>query len=395
MLREIERSFSILLADSQKTDADLLEQLLAESDLDNVITRSSSTSETETFLRTKQFDIILIDLTLFGGRESCLSRLIEIAPQTPVIVLATLDDTMTGLKVLRNGAQEYLLKDQLTSPLLVRVIRYAIERQRILVEITRTQEELRQQRVKYEEQLLIGRKVESIVRLAGGIAHDFNNLIMAIQVNCEVLQLKLPDEFQDLPEISAILDSTMKGSVLTHQLLSFSRRQSLHPSLIEISGFMLAIKPLLEDLLGAEIECIVETLKDPCMIRADTNLLREVFIVIAENAKEAMKARGTFRIRTEIVEVDQVTANQWIGMEAGKYVKMDFSDNGIGMKEEVKNRLFEPYFTTKDIGHGKGLSLASVYGIVKQNKGYIYVDSEPQKGSTFHLYFPVAPEILK
>jgi len=626
MAGENAKSFTVLLAESKDADSNYLQQLLKESGAPHRIVRVASFEETESYLRKESADVLLISLALLGRSGSALARLRKAAPLIPIVVLARDDDTVIGLNVLREGAKEYLVKENLSPSLLYRTIRYAIERNwtelalkesedrlRDLVEnshdlicthdlegnilwvnpfpavllgyepaelkqmkiqdlltpkfrnkfaeyikkiltdgaaegvmnvvtrageiriwayhnslrtegvdrpiirgiahditdLTNAQELLRQSqerfqlaslashdviwdwnvpaetiwwsetlqevfghpasasldfswwskhihpdeaemiqakrnaflnskhrdytleyrfqrsdgsysnvlergfivseegrvtriigaltdisdRIKYEEQVLLSRKVDAIVGLAGGIAHDFNNLMMAIHVNCEVIKLKLPDQFANLPELAAILDSAVKGSILTHQLLSFSRKQIIQPRALDVGGFILAMKPLLEDILGDGIRCVIDPVDSSAFIQADASLLREVFTVLAANSREAMNGKGEIRVHTECVLLDDAAVGSMVGMSPGSYLKLDFSDTGIGMNPEVRDRMFEPYFSTKEVGHGQGLSLASVYGIIKQNQGHIYAESEPGKGTTFHLLFPLTTEM--
>ena len=241
-----------------------------------------------------------------------------------------------------------------------------------------------------EAQFLQAQKLESVGRLAGGIAHDFNNLLTVINGYSDMLVKKTHSEDPLHEPLAEILAAGERAASLTQQLLIFSRRNVVQPDIVDLNGVIRDSQRLLGRLIGEDIELI--TRLDPHLprIRADKNQMHQVIMNLVVNARDVMPNGGRLIVETVAGVFQAGIGDSANGDNAGSYVVLSVSDNGPGMDEATKARIFEPFFTTKGAGSGTGLGLSTVYGIVIQSGGKIWVDSEPGQGATFKLYFPVA-----
>jgi PAS domain S-box-containing protein len=240
-----------------------------------------------------------------------------------------------------------------------------------------------------EEQLRQAQKMEAVGQLAGGIAHDFNNVLTAILGYSEMIlasEACPPGPLRaDVEEIKAAGD---RASALTRQILAFSRRQALRPEVLSLNDALVSTELLLRRTLGEEIDLISKLDPDLGLVEVDINQFEQVLVNLALNARDAMPIGGALTLETKNVELDQEYCLRHAEARPGPCVMLAVSDTGVGMDEETKSHIFEPFFTTKEPGKGTGLGLATVYGIVKQSDGNIFVYSEPGAGSTFKLYLP-------
>jgi PAS domain S-box-containing protein len=239
-----------------------------------------------------------------------------------------------------------------------------------------------------EDQFRQSQKMEAVGRLAGGIAHDFNNLLMVVSGYTEVLLDQLPPGHPLQPKAEAIRQATDRATALTRQLLAFSRKQLLELKVVDFNGIVKGMDRLLRPLIGENIELV--TSLDPCTgcTRADAGQLEQVLMNLVVNAKDAMPNGGRISIRTASVTLDDSYRPENVFIQHGPYVMLSVGDTGQGMDRETQARIFEPFFTTKEKGKGTGLGLSTVYGIVKQIGGYIFVQSELHRGTVFNIYLP-------
>jgi len=245
---------------------------------------------------------------------------------------------------------------------------------------------------KIEDQLRQSQKMEAIGRLAGGVAHDFNNLLGIVTACSELLYTRVDAE--SLEYIDNIREAAKRGASLTRQLLAFSRRQPVQPQLLDLNGRLREISKLLHPLMGDDVEITLLPRSATAIVEADAGQLDQIVINLGANARDAMPHGGRLIIETGVFDFDEAFAREHPAMTAGRYVMMAISDNGVGMDEATRSRIFEPFFTTKEMGKGTGLGLATVYGIVKQSGGDIWVYSEPGRGTTFKIYLPSADHKL-
>ena len=239
-----------------------------------------------------------------------------------------------------------------------------------------------------ELQLRQAQKMEAIGRLAGGVAHDFNNLLMVIKGHTELLLNVLPPSDHIAHKIEQIDRSADRAAALTRQLLAFSRMQVLQPQVINVNSIVEEMGKLLPRLIGEDIELVVRADPELGTIRADASQMEQIIMNLAVNARDAMPNGGKLVIETRNADLDQTYTASHPLMKPGPYVQLTVSDSGCGMDAETQSHIFEPFFTTKEKGKGTGLGLATVYGIVKQSGGFIWVYSELGKGTSFKIYIP-------
>jgi len=239
-----------------------------------------------------------------------------------------------------------------------------------------------------EEQFAQSQKMQAVGQLAGGIAHDFNNVLTAIIGYCDLLigsHRPTDPAFKDMMHIK---QNANRAASLVRQLLAFSRQQTLRPEVLSLNDVIQDVTAMLSRLLGEKIDLNVEHGRDLWTVRADHHQFDQVIINLAVNARDAMSEGGTLTLRTENIAEHRSLDEEKRGLTPGEYVLLEINDTGTGMPQEVIDKIFEPFFTTKDIGKGTGLGLSMVYGIVKQTDGFIFVDSEPGKGTSFKVYLP-------
>jgi PAS domain S-box-containing protein len=238
-----------------------------------------------------------------------------------------------------------------------------------------------------ELQLRQAQKMEAIGRLAGGIAHDFNNLLMVISGYSEFLLERLGPDPRLRAPAQEISNATQRATSLTRQLLAFSRKQMLAPKVLDLNEMVAENLKMLTRMIGEDIDLVMVPGPGLGAVRADPGQIDQVIMNLAVNARDAMPQGGKLTIETANVALDESFARTHAPLTAGEYVMLAISDTGVGMDSETQSRIFEPFFTTKG-AKGTGLGLSTVYGIVKQSGGFIFVDSQPQRGTAFRAYFP-------
>jgi two-component system, cell cycle sensor histidine kinase and response regulator CckA len=239
-----------------------------------------------------------------------------------------------------------------------------------------------------ENQVTQQQKLETIGRLAGNVAHDFNNLLGAIMMATDfLLNAHRPTDpsFQDIMEIK---QNANRAASLVRQLLAFSRKQTLRPQVLELSETLPDLSMLLRRLIGEKVKLDIPLVRDLWQIKADVGQFEQAIINLAVNARDAMPEGGTLTLRTSNIGAEASGRFQYKGMPVGEYVLVEVADTGTGIAPEIIDKIFDPFYTTKEIGKGTGLGLASVYGFIKQTGGFIYVSSELNKGTTFRIFIP-------
>jgi two-component system cell cycle sensor histidine kinase/response regulator CckA len=327
-------------------------------------------------LAARPWDLIVSDFSMprFSGTDA-LKLVRSAGCEAPFIFVSGTMGEDTAVAALKDGAQDYLVKTNLKrlAPAVQRELREA--------------EELRQ-RKRLEQHVHQLQKFEAIGRLAGGVAHDFNNLLGVILGQSEILLDRSHDEGLTRG-LEMIRESARRGANLTRQLLAFGRRQILEPKVLSLNVILDDVERLLQRVIGENIELDFQTDPNIGNIAADPGQLEQVIVNLAINARDAMPAGGKLTIATANIDLDEAYADRRVVVRPGRYVQLVVSDTGCGMDRETQSHIFEPFFTTKEQGKGTGLGLATVYGIVKQSGGYIWVYSELGHGTAFRIYLPM------
>jgi two-component system, cell cycle sensor histidine kinase and response regulator CckA len=241
-----------------------------------------------------------------------------------------------------------------------------------------------------EQQLLLSQRLEAVGKLSGGIAHDFNNILGVIIGYSEALQQKIAADDPMREAVDEIEKAGQRAAALTQQLLAFSRKQVLEPKILDLNSIVAEVEKMLRRLIGEDVD--LEIISSPTLgsVKADRSQIEQVILNLAVNARDAMPQGGKLKIETMNADLDEDDARRKRYVVPGHYVMLQVSDTGTGMTAEVQSHIFEPFYTTKEQGKGTGLGLATVYGVIKQSGGYIWVESEIGKGSKFQVYLPRA-----
>jgi PAS domain S-box-containing protein len=299
-------------------------------------------------------------------------------PQSCLITPMSVMGRIVGAVEVQSIQPAAFRKEHATSlQMAANLVANAIENVRLLEQERESAEQLRQ-----------SQKLESVGRLAGGIAHDFNNMLTAINGYSELTLRRLKPDDPLRENVEEIKKAGERSAALTHQLLAFSRQQVLQSKVLDLNEIIIDTTTMLQRLIGEDI--LLNSVLNPELgrLEGDAGQLTQVLMNLVVNARDAMPDGGTLTIETTNVNVDEEFAAAHLPIMPGPYVLLAITDTGIGIDEETQQHIFEPFYTTKEIGKGTGLGLATVYGIVKQSGGYIWVTSKPGKGSTFEIYLP-------
>ncbi|MGH9358122.1 MAG: PAS domain S-box protein [Terriglobia bacterium] len=242
------------------------------------------------------------------------------------------------------------------------------------------------------EQLFQAQKMEAVGRLAGGVAHDFNNLLTAILGYSDMALEKLPRNSLLRRYISEVKKAGERAASLTRQLLAFSRLQVMSPQVLDLNTVILDMEKILRRVIGEDIILTTVPGAVPCRIKADPSQIEQVILNLAINARDAMLHGGSLKLKASSVTVEEGFTSEGVRVQPGAYALLEITDTGCGMDPETRSRAFEPFFTTKEKGKGTGLGLSTVYGIIKQSSGYIWLNSEPGRGAAFTIYLPRVDE---
>ncbi len=366
----------LLIVEDSEDDAALLLRELRRGGYDVTHERVDTPGALTSALDRQKWDLVISDHSMphFTGIDA-LHTLRSKGSRIPFIFVSGTMGEETAVSALKDGAQDYLMKTNLKRlvPAVQRELREA---------------EQRQERERLERQVQQLHKFETIGRLAGGIAHDFNNVIGAILGWAELCSQDTQPGTQLHDRIHKIMNQADRAAGLTSQLLSFARRQFLQPKRIDLNMHVLQSTSLLRRVIGEHITITVQTARDLHVTLADPSQMDQVLMNLCLNARDAMPKGGHLVLETRNFEATEEYCCIVPYAQPGSYVQLSISDTGEGMDAETIEQIFEPFFTTKEMGKGTGLGLATVYGIVKQHGGFINVDSEMGKGTTFQVFLP-------
>ncbi len=365
---------------------------------------------------------------VYIGQQRYLTSLVDLTPgMVPganVVILKSYEEAAGNLEklnqlllglgllaVLAGGTLVYVISDRFTRPLGallegVQALKEGNFAQPIeasggdeLAEVTRAFDSMRgtlqqneAQRGQLEEQLRQAQKMEALGRLAGGVAHDFNNLLTVIKGHSQLLSDRISPADVIFGSAQQIMKTADRAASLTRQLLAFSRMQVLQPRILDLNALVADMSKLLRRLVREDIEFGFQLGDSLGRIKADPGQMEQVLLNLTVNASDAMPQGGKLTIETRKLKVDRVYAQARPPLKPGHYVQLVVTDNGHGMDAATKSRIFEPFFTTKEPGKGTGLGLATVYGVVRQSGGFIWVESSPGNGARFEIYLPLAVE---
>ena len=366
----------VLLVEDRAEDAELAVRELRRAQVECETRRVDTATDFRRALADFTPQIVLADYTVPGfGGMAALEILQHEQPAVPLIIVTGSLDEETAVECIKAGAADYVLKTNLVR--LPSAVRSALA----LADSKARARSL-------ETQLAQSQRLEAVGRLAGGVAHDFNNILTAIGGYTDLLLADMAPDDTRRQDVEEIHRAAQRAAALTHQLLAFSRRQVMQPKVVDLNALVADIEKMLRRLIGEDI--LFATVLHPRAgnVRADPGQLEQVIVNLAVNARDAMPNGGRLTIETRSIELDEAYRAQHPTVTPGPYVMLAVSDTGMGMDEETRSRIFEPFFTTKVRGKGTGLGLATVYGIVQQSGGHIWVYSEQDRGTTMRVYLP-------
>jgi two-component system, cell cycle sensor histidine kinase and response regulator CckA len=377
------RHVSILLIDDDPQAEALIDMALLDAHFERRIEVVTTAAAGLARIRSDEHDIYVVDHRLPDGTGLDLIHEAKLAGSTkPFILMTGYGSGALDEAALREGAADYVEK-HLVGAHLERSIRYSLrnwQAGRALVE--------------REEQLRQSQKMEAIGRLAGGVAHDFNNLLTAIIGYTDMIGEREDLDDSTAREVREIRKAADRGAALTRQLLAFSRKQFLNPTVINVNESVVGLLHMLPRLIGDHIHTDARLGTGLGFVKADASQIEQVIVNLVLNARDAMPSGGDVTIETSNVELtDERLEAENVPLPPGPYVMLAIIDTGVGMDESTRMHAFEPFFTTKAKGKGTGLGLATVYGIVDQSGGAIAMDTAPGRGTAVRIYLPVTTEL--
>jgi signal transduction histidine kinase len=372
------KTVRILLVDDDPQAAALIEMALADAPFERTIEVTSTVHGGLARIKADAHDIYLIDQQLPDGTGvELIQRAKTSRFSKPFILMTGYGSSDIATAASRVGAADYVEKHMVTAQL-ERSIRYALQNWQAARMLYDREEQLRQ-----------AQKMEAIGRLAGGVAHDFNNLLTAIIGYTDMIGERLNPADQTARDVAEIRRAADRAATLTKQLLAFGRKQFLNPSVINLNDTVSGLMEMLPRVIGNHIRTTATLDKELDRVKADANQMEQVFINLVLNARDAMPMGGQLSIRTSNITLDDERLTmESLGLSPGPHVMLSIGDTGTGMDAATREKAFEPFFTTKPKGKGTGLGLATVYGIIDQSGGAIYLDTAPGRGTTVRIYLP-------
>jgi signal transduction histidine kinase len=375
-------SIRLLMVEDSSDDAELSLRFLRRGGYEVVSKRVDTAEAFIAALDSEPWDLVVCDYSMphFSGFDA-LQILRAKTREIPFIFLSGTIGEETAVSALQRGAQDYLMKSNLTRlvPAVERALREVDERRA---------------RKHLEKQVYQLQRFESIGRLAGGVAHDFNNLLGVISGFAELGTEEAPDS-RTRERFQRIRDQAKHGAALTAQLLAFARRQLLQPQHVDINDLINKTLKLIGTLLGKHIQIETYLTPDRVVSHVDPTQIEQVLMNLLLNARDAMPKGGQIVIVSQSIEIGDEFVRTHPYAKQGRYVSIMITDTGEGMDSATRERIFEPFFTTKEVGKGTGLGLATVYGVVKQHEGIVDVQSEIGCGATFRVFLPASAGVAE
>ena len=374
-----------LIVEDQEDDALLLVRELTRGGFDVHHRRVDAADALTRALDGGEWDIVFADYTMPHFRGTTAHQMVRSRGlDLPFIFVSATIGEDVAVDAMRAGANDYVIKGSLKRlvPAVERELRDAA---------------VRGERKRLEAQVLQAQRLDGVGRIAGGVAHDFNNLLTIVLGNTELLLLRPGLDADQRIELEEVRGAAERARELTRQLLAFSRRQVLDPRPLDLNAVVRGMERMFRRVLGADVELNIGLAADLGTVRADAGQLEQVLLNLAVNARDAMPGGGRLGIRTGNVTLTQPSPGATGQLPAGHYVELTVADTGAGMSADVLEHVFEPFYTTKPVGEGTGLGLATVYGIVTQSGGGVQVASEVGAGTTFRVYLPLvdgAPQAI-
>jgi signal transduction histidine kinase len=392
----------LLIVEDDQVDRMAFERFVQNKSLPYDYIVAGSISEAEDLLQSNTFDIIITDYMLGDGTGL---DLFDSMGDLPVIVVTGTGNEEVAVTAMKRGAYDYLIKDPngyylTTLPVTVEkalkhkeaekeLARYRKDLETLVKKRTQELEKVIEERKKAEARLRQTQKMEAIGTLAGGIAHDFNNILSSILGFTELAQMRVPKDHEIQSDLAQIFNAGNRAKDLVQQILTFSRKTDQELKPVQVRLIVLEALKLLRASIPTTIN-IKQNVVSKSLVMGDPTQIHQVLMNLCTNAAHAMQeADSTLSVDLSDAEIDPLFARKHPGMEPGPHLKLTVGDTGCGIPEDVLHRVFDPFFTTKTKGEGTGMGLSVVHGIVTSHKGAITVTSEPDKGSTFTLFFPV------
>jgi signal transduction histidine kinase len=380
------RHVRVLMVEDSEDDARLLKRELQQQGFAPEVRRVDTGFGLRSALATQDWDIVISDHNMPGfSGDQALSLVKCFDPELPFIVVSGTRGEEHAVAAMRAGASDFIVKNRLhrLAPVVERELAASslrAEQRRIAAALEESQRQLRE-----------SQQLEAIGRLAGGVAHDFNNLLAAILSYADLILQSLPPGDKTRDDIEEIKRAGRHAAELTRQLLAFSRQQVMNRAVLNLNEVVHDEVGLLQRLVGPLVTITMRLDPEPWLIKGDRLQIEQVLMNLATNARDAMPKGGTLTITTGhlTVAADDVGTRP---QAPGQHVWLEVRDTGVGIPEEIRPKIFDPFFTTKELGKGTGLGLATVYGIVRQSAGLVYVDSTVGLGTAFTIYLPRTTE---